>query len=109
MVWAALALPFVIAAIVLLTRDWYPVLDLAMTEFRVRDVGGPHTPLIGLPGRIGEFPEQGSHPGPLSFYLLAPTYRLLGSSAWSMEVGTIVLAIAAIGLVLWIVQRQFGA
>lgn len=108
LVWAALALPFVIAAIVLLTKDWYPVLDLAMTEFRVRDVGGSHTPLIGLPGRIGEFPEQGSHPGPLSFYLIAPTYRIFGSSAWGMEAGTILLAIAAIGLVLWIVQRQFG-
>ena len=53
-------------------RPWYPVLDLAMTEFRVRDVGTSHTPLIGLPGRIGEYPDQGSHPGPLSFYLLAP-------------------------------------
>ena len=49
-----------------------------MTELRVRDVGTRHTPLIGLPGRIGKFPDQGSHPGPLSFYLLAPTYRLLG-------------------------------
>jgi hypothetical protein len=107
-VWAALALPFVIAAIVLRSKHWYPVLDLAMTEFRVRDVGGPHTPLIGLPGRIGRFPEQGSHPGPLSFYLLAPTYRLLGSTAWAMEVGTILVAIVAIGLALWIVQRQFG-
>jgi hypothetical protein len=57
-----------------------PVLDLAMTEFRVRDVGGGDTPLIGLPGRIGVFPDQGSHPGPLSFYLLAPVYRLAGSS-----------------------------
>ena len=66
---------------------WYPVLDLAMTEFRVRDVFGRHTPLIGLPGRIGEYPNQGSHPGPLSFYLLAPTYRLLGSSSWALEVG----------------------
>jgi len=105
----AVALPLIIAVATLSGRRWFPVLDLAMTEFRVRDVGGRHTPLIGLPGRIGTFPEQGSHPGPLSFYLLAPTYRLLGSSAWSMEVGTIVLAIAAIGLVLWIVQRQCGA
>ena len=48
-----------------------------------------HTPLIGLPGRIGTYPDQGSHPGPLSFYLLAPTYRLLGSSSWALEAGTV--------------------
>ena len=71
-------LPLIVAVAVLRSRPWHPVLDLAMTEFRVRDVFTRHTPLIGLPGRIGEYPDQGSHPGPLSFYLLAPTYRLLG-------------------------------
>ena len=106
---AALALPFLIAGIVLATRHWYPVLDLAMTELRVRDVGTRHTPLIGLPGRIGVFPDQGSHPGPLSFYLLAPTYRLLGSSAWGLLVGTIVLALIAIWLALWIAGRRGGS
>ena len=75
MVFSLLALPFVIAAVVLSTKHWNPVLDLAMTELRVRDVFGGDTPLIGLPGRIGRFPDQGSHPGPLSFYLLAPVAR----------------------------------
>ncbi|MEO6571816.1 MAG: hypothetical protein ABIO83_09730, partial [Ilumatobacteraceae bacterium] len=69
------AAPLVVAAIALLFRPWVPVLDMAMTEFRVRDVGGVHTPLVGLPGRIGNFPDQGSHPGPWSFYLIAPFYR----------------------------------
>ena len=78
------SVPLLVSLIALTRRHWYPVLDLAMTEFRVRDVGGRHTPLIGLPGRIGNFPEQGSHPGPLSFYLLAPTYRLLGSTSWAL-------------------------
>jgi hypothetical protein len=90
-------LPLLVAAVVLHGRGYHPVLDLAMTEFRVRDVGSMHTPLIGLPGRIGKFPEQGSHPGPLSFYLIAPVYRLLGSSAWAMLVGAIVVNIAALG------------
>jgi hypothetical protein len=107
-VWGALSIPFVIAAIVLHTRDWHPVLDLAMTELRVRDVGTSDTPLIGLPGRIGVFPDQGSHPGPLSFYLLAPTYRVLGASAWGLLVGMIVLNIVAIGLALWIAERRGG-
>jgi hypothetical protein len=35
---AGLAAPFVVALVVLATKHWSPVLDLAMTEFRVRDV-----------------------------------------------------------------------
>ncbi len=103
-----LGLPLLVAVIALHGRPWHPVLDLAMTEFRVRDVFGRHTPLIGLPGRIGEYPDQGSHPGPLSFYLLAPTYRLLGASAWSMEVGTVVIHLVAIGTALWLACRRLG-
>ncbi len=106
--WIALAVPFVIAAVRLTTRHYHPVLDLAMTEFRVRDVGGGDTPLIGLPGRIGVFPEQGSHPGPLSFYLLAPTYRLAGSGAWGLLAGMIVLNLVAIAIALWLAQRRGG-
>jgi hypothetical protein len=79
-----------------------------MTEFRVRDVGGSHSPLIGLPGRIGRFPDQGSHPGPASFYLLAVVYRVLGSTAWGLLVGMIALNIVAIGLLLWIAGRRGG-
>ena len=40
-----------------------PLLDLAQTELRVRDVGGSHTPLVGLAGRIQAYGQQGSHPG----------------------------------------------
>ncbi|MET0326342.1 MAG: hypothetical protein ABW219_14050 [Ilumatobacteraceae bacterium] len=106
---AVVGLPLVVAAVALAARDrWYPVLDLAMTEFRVRDVFTSHTPLIGLPGRIGEYPEQGSHPGPLSFYLLAPTYRLLGASSWGLEAGTVVIHLAAIAAALWIGSRRLG-
>ena len=63
---------------------------------------------IGLPGRIGEYPDQGSHPGPLSFYLLAPTYRLLGSTSWALEVATVTIHVAAIVTAVWIGQRRAG-
>ena len=105
---AVVGLPLVVALVVLRGDPWYPVLDLAMTEYRVRDVFGVHTPLIGLPGRIGTFPDQGSHPGPLSFYLLAPTYRALGSSSWAMEAATVVVHLAAIAASLWIGWRRLG-
>jgi len=102
------AMPLVVAVIALAQRRWYPVLDLAMTEFRVQDVGTRQTPLIGLPGRIGELPDQGSHPGPLSFWLLAPGYRLFGSSAWAMEVATVSVALVWGALALWIGERRLG-
>ena len=98
----------IVAVVRLHGRPWHPVLDLAMTEFRVRDVFTGHTPLIGLPGRIGTYPAQGSHPGPLSFYLLAPTYRALGQSSWSMEVGTVLIHLLAIGTGLWLMVRRLG-
>lgn len=105
---ALLCLPLVVALAGFRRATWTPVLDLAMTELRVRDVGGAHTPLIGLPGRIGTLAQQGSHPGPLSFYALAPTYRLLGSTAWALQVATFVVHAVAMGAALVIAGRRGG-
>ena len=103
-----LAVPLGVAAASLRQPTWYPVLDLAMTELRVRDIGTSETPLIGLPGRIGTLERQGSHPGPLSFYALGPTYRLLGSSAWSLQVGALVVHGAAMATALVLARRRGG-
>jgi hypothetical protein len=103
---AALILPIAVAVIGFHKPTWTPVLDLAQTELRVRDVGTVHTPLIGLPGRIGTGAEQGSHPGPLSFYALAPTYRLFGSSAFSLQVASLVVQGGAIVSALLIARRR---
>jgi hypothetical protein len=97
-----------VALVVLHGAGWHPVLDLAMTEFRVRDVFSRHAPLIGLPGRIGEYPDQGSHPGPISFYLLAPGYRILGSTSWALQAATVVVHVGAIATALWIGLRRAG-
>jgi hypothetical protein len=106
---AVLAVPLVVAVVALHGQQWRPTLDLAWTEMRVRDVGSRHTPLIGLIGRIGEpGPDQGSHPGPLSFYALAPFYRLYGSSAWALEAAAATLNLAAVGAALWIATRRGG-
>jgi hypothetical protein len=105
---AVVALPLFVALADLGGSHWYPVLDLAMTEFRVRDAFSANTPLIGLPGRIGEYPDQGSHPGPLSFYLVAPMYRLLGSTSWALEAATVAIHVAAVATALWIGQRRAG-
>lgn len=105
---AVAALPLLVAGVVLAFKPWVPVLDMAMTEFRVRDVGGRHTPLVGLPGRIGDFPDQGSHPGPWSFYLVAPFYRLAGATAWGMELASVVVNSLCVVLLAWIGNRRAG-
>ena len=103
------AVPLVIALLARRHPPWVPDLDLALTELRVRDVGGSHTPLVGLPGRIGTPQRQGSHPGPLGFYLLAPTYRLLGSTVFALQAATVVLHLAGIGATVALVARRAGA
>jgi hypothetical protein len=105
---AFVVLPLVVALVAMLWRPWAPVLDMAMTELRVRDVGGRFTPRIGLPGRIGNFPDQGSHPGPWSFYLVAPFYRLGGASAWGMQFGSVAVNSAAFVGVVLIWRRLAG-
>src|SRR5207344_3446992 len=79
--WVLIAVPFVVAVIELARPRWFPVLDLAQTELRIRDVASSHPPLIGLPGRIGNLVVQGSHPGPLSFWALWPFYKIFGGTA----------------------------
>ena len=105
---AVVALPLFVALAALRTPRWYPLLDLAMTDMRVRDVGTRHTPLIGLVGRLSSNGRQGSHLGPISFWSLAPTYRLLGASSWSLLVGVVVLNTTAIALTLWVALRRGG-
>src|SRR3954467_12571426 len=59
---AVLSLPLVVATAVMSSDRWYPVLDLAMTELRLRDVGGSHTPLIGFPRPVAHTPApHGTH------------------------------------------------
>jgi hypothetical protein len=100
--------PLAVAVGVLRHPRWYPLLDMAMTELRLRDVGTRDTPLIGLPGRMEALGERGSHPGPISFWALAPFYRLFGSTAWAMQAAAATLNVLAVGLTLWIAHRRAG-
>jgi hypothetical protein len=108
-IWVGFAVGFVVALMALAHPTWFPILDLAQTEMRLRDVFTAHPPLIGLPGRIGTFQHQGSHPGPLSFWALAPFYRLFGSSAWAIQAATATLNALAVGLALVLARRRGGA
>jgi hypothetical protein len=105
---AVVAVPLLVALVALHSPRWYPLGDLAQTEMRVRDVWSAHPPLIGLPGRIGTYPNQGSHPGPLSFYALWPVYAALGSTAFSLQAASVVLHATAMGLTSWFAWRRGG-
>jgi hypothetical protein len=103
-----LVFPLVVALVQLRRPHWYPLLDMAQTEIRVRDITS-HPPLIGLAGRIGPFgPNGGSHPGPISFYALWPVWRVFGGSSYGLFVSTVVLDTAAITLSLWMALRRGG-
>jgi hypothetical protein len=105
---AILTTPLIVALAVLAQTRWYPILDLAMTELRVRDVTSSNPPLIGLTGRIGPLGRQGSHPGPLSFWALWPFYRGAGASSWGLEVGAVALHVLAMATAMWIAVRRGG-
>jgi hypothetical protein len=106
--WVLFTVPLVVALVALAHPHWYPVLDMAQTELRIRDVWSAHPPLIGLPGRIGTMARQGSHPGPISFWLLSPFYRLFGASAWAMDAAAVCLNAAVLAATLWVVRRRGG-
>jgi hypothetical protein len=100
--------PLVVALVGLRSPRWYPSLEYAQTELHVRDVGTSDTPLTGLIGRLGGPEGRGSHPGPLSFYALAPGYRLAGSSPWALQVATVILHLAGVAAALLIGYRRGG-
>lgn len=101
-------IPLGVAVATLRDPRWYPTVDFAMTELRVRDVPTRHPPMVGLAGRLHADGVQGSHPGPLSFWLLWPVYRLFGSSGWALQVATAVLDTVAVGVALWLGRRRAG-
>lgn len=109
LVTVAAGIPLAVALGVLHSPRWYPLLDLAQTELRVRDVGTGDSPLVGLAGRInGDDGLQGSHPGPLSFWALAPFYTLLGRTAWALQGAAVALNLLAMGAAVWIAHRRGG-
>lgn len=103
-----LSIPLGLSLVAFHRPHWHPIADLAQTELRVRDVGGPDSPLVGLAGRIGPWTDPGSHPGPLSFWAMAPVYRLLGSTALAFSTAALTLHLVAYAAILWIAHRRGG-
>jgi hypothetical protein len=90
--------------------DWTPANDPALMALRSLDVGGSRTPLTGQPSTSAHYTSDQAvvdHPGPIHFYVMAPTIRLLGAGlgmlAVSFAIVTGCLLIAA-----WALFRQLG-
>jgi hypothetical protein len=98
--------PILVALVDLGRPRWYPTYDWAWIELLVRDVTSSHPPLVGLPGRFVHAGERGGHPGPMMFYALAPIYRLLGSSSFSLLAATAALSAGAVVTSLWLASRR---
>jgi len=101
-------IPLAVALANLREPQWYPAMDQALIELRVRDVGEGHPPLIGLMGRVYGYGQLGSHPGPLMFWCLYPVYWLFGGTAWALQVATASLNVLAMSAAIWIGYRRGG-
>ena len=104
---AAVALPLLVAVVVLADDDWYATGDMAQAELHVRGFFA-NPPLLGAAGRLGTIAEQGSHPGPAPWVALLPGYRLLGQSGWALETSVALAALAAAAGVILVARRRGG-
>ncbi|MGO9877564.1 MAG: hypothetical protein ACLPVY_27655 [Acidimicrobiia bacterium] len=95
------AVPVFVLLVRVLHSGWLSSSDWAAIELRTRDVGTPHTPLVGPYSRYGW-----NHPGPLLFYVLAVPYRILGSQGRGILAGALAVNAAAIGLVGVVLWRR---
>ena len=69
---------FVCSGVAAAISGWRPSWDTAFIQMRVLDVGGRHTPLVGMPSTVSDaLSTTASHPGPLHFWLLAIPNALL--------------------------------
>ena len=101
--WSVVAIALMVIlwiALHALTSSWHPFGDRLTMELRVDDVGGRHTPLVGIYSRYGW-----NHPGPMLTYLLALPYRLTGSSDSGMLLGTLLINLMAVGASLVLAAR----
>jgi hypothetical protein len=105
---AVVSVPLIAALMVQREPRWYPILDFAMFELRLRDIGTRDTPLVGPVARLFGHETQGNHPGPISFYMMWPVYRSLGGTAWAMQVASASMHVLATGVAVWTAFRRGG-
>lgn len=93
------ALPALAAAFAVAWRPWYAGSDQAIMLVRIFDVGGSHTPLVGAWSRWGW-----SHPGPSTYWALAPFAQVLGPAGALTGAG-VINAASILGSVALVLRR----
>lgn len=104
------ALAMIATAVWARQRGWYPIGDDAILAVRASDVGGSHTPLLGMPTSLGGWGVDGTrlyHPGPLLLWFYAPFVHLFGPAAGLTAAATS-LTLFATGLGVWAAYRARG-
>ena len=83
--------------------------DTAVVSLRAQDVFGPGSPVLGMPSAFSSWSTLAdpAHPGPLVFWVLAPTARFL-SAADGALLGTFLLAILSAIWIIRISNRRLG-
>lgn len=91
--------------------DWAPGGDTALMALRSLDVGTERTPLTGQPSSSAIYTETGGrhadHPGPLHFFLMAPTIRAFGPAIGMLTVSVVITG-GSVLIAAWAVFRQLG-
>lgn len=103
-------LPMLWAASQGIRRGWFPVGDEALTGLSAFDVFTGHPPVMG-PRTTTAF-ESGietHHPGPILYYLLAPTTALADGAPWGLIVGSLLICVTIIAVGIHTACRQGGA
>jgi hypothetical protein len=93
--------PALVSMAAVVGRRWFPAYDYAFMARSIADVGGRHTPLVGVYSRFGWH-----QPGPLLFWVLAPFQWLFGDTG--ILVGAAVINAAALVGILVVARRRGG-
>ena len=94
--------PVVIATLLSVRRDWFPVADLSLVDLKLRDIW-VHPPLTGPYSRFGW-----DHPGPIMYWLLWLPWKLAGGHARGLLFATLLWHCAAATISLYVGGKVGG-
>lgn len=103
------SLPMLWSSLRGIRAGWFPLGDEALTGLSAFDVFTGHPPVMG-PRTTTAFETgiESHHPGPLLYYLLAPTSALADGAPWGLIVGSAIITLLIIALGVHAADRLGG-
>jgi hypothetical protein len=105
---AVVAVPVVVAAVVLAVKGWTPTGEFAQADLRMRGFWS-HVPDLGATGRLRSGADVSSHPGPASWWLMYPVYAVMGRTAAGLSTAVAAVALGWMAASLVLAWRRGGA